>query len=83
MSLHVIRNPAGTYSYVGTVPAALGVEAPATRADVMGGRSYFNANRETVAVRWPVFPSRAEALAHASAHGYEVASLHPNNTCDL
>lgn len=36
---HIMQNPAGTFSYVGAVPQALGELREATRSDIMGGRS--------------------------------------------
>ena len=35
---HIIKNPAGTYSYVGAVPLALMTQHNPTAADIVGGR---------------------------------------------
>ena len=37
---HIIKNPAGTYSYVGHVPTALAEVIPAKYADIIGGRAF-------------------------------------------
>ena len=51
---HVIENPKGhadgyNYSLVGSVPASMLEEKPATRADVMGGRASYAADGALVA----------------------------------
>lgn len=42
---HVIRNPVGTFSLVGSVPRSLCTEHEPTRADVMGGRVDFTTRK--------------------------------------
>ncbi len=71
LGLHVIGNPAGTYSLVGNVPASLGQEVLATRADVMGGRSFRNESGESVTIKFPVFATEAAAVAYAADKGFE------------
>ena len=70
MGLHVIKFPSGRFGYVGSVPAALGYEAPANRAAVMGGRSFKNAAGELVEMKFPVFESEAEAREFATSKGF-------------
>lgn len=67
--LHIIKFPSGRFGYVGSVPAALGTETPATRADVMGGRSHKNAKGDLVAWKFPVFDTEEEARAFAISKG--------------
>lgn len=74
LGVHISKNPAGTYSFVGHLPATLGNTRIATTADVMAGRSYFNEHGTLVAVYFPVFPTSAEAKTHAAARGVEVIS---------
>lgn len=57
LGLHVIKNPAGTFSFVGTVPAALATWVPASTAAVMGGRAVTAPNGAVVEPEWPVFPT--------------------------
>lgn len=71
--LSVIKNPAGTYSYVGSIPHALGEPVPATKSDVAGGRAYWGPNKKGLFVtKFPVFKTRADAVAHASEYGFTV-----------
>ena len=42
LGLHVMKNPAGTYSYVGSLPVALAEVVPANRAAVLGQRVFFD-----------------------------------------
>lgn len=77
--LHVIKNPAGSYSYVGTLPAALGTEVPAKPADVYGGRAYRKScdhdptGWKLVTLKFPVFATREEAVSFAESKGFKVA----------
>jgi hypothetical protein len=70
--LHVIKNPAGSFSFVGTIPRELGNEVPATTNDVLGCRAYRNEANKLVVTKFPVFPTRESAVLHAEKHGYEV-----------
>lgn len=72
LGLHIIKNPAGTYSYVGSVPAVLGMEIPANTSAVLGCRAYRNERGELVELKFPTFKSEADAREYASAHGCEV-----------
>ena len=71
LGLHVIKNPAGTYSYVGTIPVFLGDIVKADRAAIMGNRtlSQRGPNGEIQMVRFPVFKTRADAILHAESRG--------------
>ena len=69
--LHIIRNPAGTYSYVGTIPTELATMKPTTRDDVMGGRA-FSKDGAVFTWKFPVFNTRQAAIQHAAEHGYHV-----------
>ncbi len=70
LGLHVIKNPAGTFSFVGSVPAALATLVPASTADVMAGRAFSVPNGAVVAPKFPVFPTAAAAVAFAASHGF-------------
>ena len=67
--LSVIKNPTGTYSYVGSVPHCLGKEVKATRADVMGGRARKNSKGEMVTIKFPIFESKEAAVKFAAEKG--------------
>lgn len=75
LGLHVHLNPAGTYSFVGTIPAALGAIVKATPVDCIGGRA-FMANGEAWTLSFPVFATREAAVTFAEARGFEVAPVH-------
>lgn len=67
LGLHVIQFPSGKFGYVGSIPAALGYEVPASRAAVMGCRAYRNAVGDIVEIKFPVFMT--ETAAHIYAAG--------------
>jgi hypothetical protein len=69
LGLHIIKNPAGTYSYVGSIPVSLGYEVPADRSAVMGGRSFRNAEGKLVEWEFPVFKTEQEAKDFAISKG--------------
>jgi hypothetical protein len=68
--LHVISNPTGTFSFVGSLPLALATLVPATNADVMGQRAFRAPDGQLVAPKWPTFPTEADAVAFAARHGF-------------
>ena len=71
LGLHVIHNPAGTYSYVGSLPVTLARSVPATMSDTLGGRSFRGENGELCAYKFPVFQTEADAVAFAKSHGFD------------
>lgn len=73
LALCVIKNPVGTFMFVGSIPADLGKEVPASTAAVLGCRAFKNEAGELVEIKFPTFPTEAEAVAFAEAKGYEVA----------
>jgi len=72
LGLHIIKNPAGTYSYVGNVPAVLCAIVPATKDDVMGGRAWESVDGELLTTKVKVFASREEAETAALMAGFPV-----------
>lgn len=74
LGLHVIHNPAGTYSYVGSLPVTLARIVPATQYDVMGGRAFRGDRGELCAYKFPVFNTEADAIAFAKSHGFDCKS---------
>jgi len=74
MGLHVIKFPSGKFGYVGSIPGELGTEVPASRAAVMGQRSFYNAAGELVEMKFPVFDSDEEAKAFAAEKGFPIES---------
>ena len=69
--LHVIKNPANTFSFVGSIPQELGKRVKPTINDIMAGR-FITDNGNTYAVKFPVFPTRQDAINHATSFGYTV-----------
>jgi hypothetical protein len=74
LGLHVLKNPAGTYSYVGSIPTALAEIVSADASAVMGGRAFRDEEGKTVMYKFPVFSTRAEAMDFAEAKGFDVIS---------
>lgn len=72
LGLHVIKNPAGTYSYVGSIPTVLGYTVPANTSAVLGCRAFRNDAGELVEWKFPVFKSRGDAILFAVLKGCEV-----------
>ena len=71
VGLHIVKNPAGTYSYVGNVPAVLCSIVPASKADVMGGRAFRDEHGAIVTNKAPVFSSWIAAWDTAVSFGFE------------
>jgi hypothetical protein len=72
LGVHILDCPNGRFAFVGTLPACLGDVVPASTADVMGGRAFEAPNGAIVTMKFPVFDTRAEAVAHAAARGVTV-----------
>lgn len=71
LGLHILKNPTGTYTFVGSVPASLCEEVDATQSDVMGGRAYRADDGSLKTPKVPSFPSYEEARQFAREHGFE------------
>jgi len=72
--LHIIKNPAGTFSFVGSVPSILGCEVPASKADVMAGRAYKRKPEGLlVTIKFPVFTTEQQARDYAKEKGASVS----------
>ena len=80
LGLHIIKNPVGTFSFVGNVPRILGKEVPATTNDIMGGRSYKNADGDVVTTKFTPFQTADAAVAHAKSKGVKLCSS-PTCSC--
>ena len=70
LGLHILKNPRGSYGFVGDMPTELGETVPANNSDVMGGRACRDESGEVVTMRFPVFDSWEEAKQHAEDHGH-------------
>jgi len=76
LGVHVILNPAGTYSFVGTLPAVLGESVKATVADILAGRAEMNPHTgEAMTLKFPVFPSREAAIIYAENRGVKIHTI--------
>ena len=73
MGVHVLKNPAGTYSFVGRIPASLGNKVPANREDIMGGRAFDDSGR-AMTYKFPVFKTEHDARKHAKNCGVELSN---------
>ncbi len=73
--LHVIQCPTGRFIFRGMVSAALGVVVDADRSAVLGGRTIDerSATGAVQMIKFPTFASRAAAILHADAFGFEVS----------
>lgn len=72
LGLHIIQTPAGRYTYVGAVPAALCDVVPATKADVMGGRAWESVDGELLTTKVKVFATYEGAAVAALEAGFTV-----------
>lgn len=70
MGLHVIKNPAGTYSYVGSIPLDLATFVEPTTSDIMAGRT-FKVDGKIMTPKFPLFNTEQEAIAFAESKGHE------------
>lgn len=66
--LHLIKNPGGTYSFVGTVPADLMFEEGATQEQINNAKQF----GERFGPKKRIFKTSEEALAVAKEKGYKV-----------
>lgn len=69
LGLHVLKNPAGTYSYVGSIPVELASVVPADRAAVLGQRAFFDEEGNLKMYKFPIFQSLEEAVSFAASKG--------------
>ena len=74
LGLHVLKNPAGTYSYVGSIPVELAEVVPADRAATLGQRAFIDDNGKVMMYKFPVFATREEAMSFAEEKGFDVIS---------
>jgi hypothetical protein len=72
--LHILHFPSGKYGFVGSVPSVLGTEVAASKAAVMGQRSYRNAEGALVELKFPAFETETGARAFAASKGCEVSN---------
>ena len=78
LGLHVSLNPAGTYSFVGNVPVALGHTGPADKIEI-GLKHGFGLVRTTVKCR--TWPTAEAAWNEAAQLGYARCPI-PDCTCN-
>ena len=72
----VIKNPAGTYSYVGSVPASLMSWHKATIADIRGQRAITAPNGDLIAGKSFLAETRQEAIDFAADLGINIMPEH-------
>lgn len=69
LGLHINKNPAGTYGYVGSVPTVLATVVPADTAAVMGGRAFLDDSGNAMMYKFPLFDSEQAARDYAAERG--------------
>lgn len=69
LGLHILKNPAGTYGYAGSVPTVLAAVVPADRAAVLGQRAFFDADGTIMMYKFPLFATEQEARDYAAERG--------------
>jgi len=72
MGLHIMKNPAGTYSFVGSIPLVLAEIVQPTKADIMAGRYFTDQDGNVQGYKFPVFATEAEGREFAASKGQEV-----------
>ena len=72
MGLHIIKNPAGTYSYVGSIPLVLAKIVEPTKADIMAGRYFTDPAGNVKGYKFPVFTTEEAARKFAASKNQEV-----------
>lgn len=74
--LSIIRNPAGTWTFVGSVPSVLAYEGDEEIIDIAAQQgptmAHAIAKKRNVYFRSVFFQSKQAAIAAATAAGYEV-----------
>jgi hypothetical protein len=74
LGVHITKYPSGRFGFVGSLPATLGNEQPATKADCLGGRAYKDANGNYVAMHFPAFDTPTELVQHAKERQVELCA---------
>jgi hypothetical protein len=69
LGIHVIQFPSQKFGFVGNLSLELATMVPATRSDIMAGRIVTDPNGDVWSYKFPVFPSKADAIAFALEHG--------------
>jgi hypothetical protein len=72
LGTHIIKNPVGSYSFVGSLPTALGNEVLATKSDVMGGRAHYNVDGVLMTWHYPSHYTEKAARDFAMARGVSI-----------
>jgi hypothetical protein len=72
LGLHVIKNPAGTFSFVGSIPLVLAVLVEPTKADIMAGRYFQDPDGNIRGYKFPVFTTEEAARKFAASKDQEV-----------
>jgi len=69
---HIHHNPAGTYSFVGTIPLVLAETVKPTTADIMAGRYFTDPNGKAHGYKFPTFDTEAKGREFAASKGVEL-----------
>lgn len=69
LGLHINKNPAGTYGYVGSVPTVLAAVVPADTAAVLGNHAFRDDTGTIMMYKFPLFATEQEARDYAAERG--------------
>ena len=69
---HLLKNPAGTWSFVGRIPVELCDDRDATLSDIQGQRWHKRADGTTGCYRSKIFQSQQDARDFARSVGVDV-----------
>lgn len=72
LGLHIHKNPAGTFSFVGSIPLDLAEIVQPSKADIMAGRYFTDPDGEIKGYKFPVFDTEEEGREFAASKGQEV-----------
>lgn len=72
LGLHIIKNPAGTFSFVGSIPLVLAKIVEPTKADIMAGRYFKDPDGKVRGYKFPVFTTEQAGRDYATSKGQEV-----------
>lgn len=71
LGLHVIKFPSGRWGFVGSIPAALGEEVPASRSAILGCRTHTGHDGRPMEWKFPSFDTEEAAVSFAASRGHE------------
>lgn len=80
LGTHIHQFPSGRFGFVGNLPTVLAEIVPATTGDILGCRSFKDADGNLKAYRFPVYGTASEARKAAADAGVTLCSI-PTCAC--